>query len=102
MNETANLNDSTELLFTVFRGRMFQFRKVVSVWMVFGMRGMSMSVFVIATSSCEILYNMTRRISVLRSARLPGADPGFQVRGGALKKNCAERREALKMLGYFV
>jgi hypothetical protein len=33
---------------------------------------------------------------------LPGADPGFQVRGGALKKNCAERREARKFLGYFV
>jgi len=31
-----------------------------------------------------------------------GADPGFQVRGGALKKNCAERREAGKFLGYFV
>ena len=31
-----------------------------------------------------------------------GADPGFQVRGGALKTNCAERREALKLLGYFV
>ena len=31
-----------------------------------------------------------------------GADPGFQVRGGALKKNCAELREALKFLGYFV
>jgi hypothetical protein len=31
-----------------------------------------------------------------------GADPGFQVRGGALKKNCAERREARKFLGYFV
>ena len=33
-----------------------------------------------------------------------GADPGFQVRGGgggALKQNCAERREARKMLGYF-
>ena len=27
---------------------------------------------------------------------------GFQVRGGALKKNCAERREARKYLGYFV
>jgi hypothetical protein len=31
-----------------------------------------------------------------------GADPGFQVREGALKKNCAERREARKCLGYFV
>ena len=31
-----------------------------------------------------------------------GADPGFQVRGWALKKNCAERREARKFLGYFV
>ena len=34
--------------------------------------------------------------------QLPGADPGFQVRGGALKINCAERREARKCLGYFV
>ena len=31
-----------------------------------------------------------------------GVDPGFQVRGGALKKNCAERRETRKYLGYFV
>jgi len=30
--------------------------------------GMSMSVFGIATSSCVILYSMTRRASVLRSA----------------------------------
>jgi hypothetical protein len=33
---------------------------------------------------------------------VPGADPGFQVRGGALKKNCTERREARKFVGYFV
>jgi hypothetical protein len=34
----------------------------------------------------------------------PGADPGFQVRGGggALKNICAERRKARKCLGYFV
>jgi hypothetical protein len=32
--------------------------------------GMSMSVFGIATSSCEILYNMTRRASDFRSAGL--------------------------------
>jgi hypothetical protein len=32
--------------------------------------GMSLSVFGAATSSCEILYNMTRRASDLRSARL--------------------------------
>ena len=32
-----------------------------------------------------------------------GADPGFQVRGGGhIKKNCAEWREARKILGYFV
>jgi hypothetical protein len=31
-----------------------------------------------------------------------GADPEFQVRGGALKQNCAERREARHILGYFV
>ena len=37
---------------------------------------------------------------------ISGADLGFQVRGGgggsALKKNCAERREARTFLGYFV
>jgi len=31
--------------------------------------GMNMSVFGIATSSCMILYSMTRRASVLRPAR---------------------------------
>jgi hypothetical protein len=31
-----------------------------------------------------------------------GTDTGFQVRGGAIKKNCAERKEARKSLGYFV
>jgi hypothetical protein len=37
------------------------------------------------------------------TALLTGADPGFQVRGGgALKINCAERREARTFLGYFV
>ena len=30
---------------------------------------------------------------------LPGADPGFQVRGCTLK-NCAERRDARTFLGY--
>ena len=36
---------------------------------------------------------------------ISGADPGFQVRGGgggALKKNCVERREGRIFLGYFV
>ena len=28
-----------------------------------------------------------------------GADPGFQVRGDALKKNCAEQREARNCWG---
>ena len=32
--------------------------------------GMSMSVFGIATSSCVILYSMTKRASVLQSARV--------------------------------
>ena len=48
------------------------------MWMVFDecmflenlTGGMSMSVFGIATSSCVILYSMTRRASVLRSARV--------------------------------
>ena len=31
-----------------------------------------------------------------------GAGPGFQIRVGALKKNCAERMEVRKFLGYFV
>jgi hypothetical protein len=90
MSETADLNDSTESLFTVFRGRLFQFRivrgkndcclsckRVGGIWYesecMFRENlngGMSMSVFGIATSSCEILYNMTRRASDLRSARL--------------------------------
>jgi len=39
---------------------------------------------------------------VTRHVVYTGADPGFQVREGALKKNRAERREARKMLGYFV
>jgi hypothetical protein len=34
---------------------------------------------------------------------IAGADPGFQAKGvGRTYKNCAERREALKFLGYFV
>ena len=33
---------------------------------------------------------------------ITGTDPGFQAKGGALKKNCAEWREARKFLGYFV
>jgi hypothetical protein len=32
---------------------------------------------------------------------LSGADPGFQVRGGALKKIAAERREARNFFGVF-
>jgi hypothetical protein len=32
-----------------------------------------------------------------------GEDPGFQVSGGdAHKKNCAERKDVRKLLGYFV
>jgi hypothetical protein len=33
---------------------------------------------------------------------ISGADPGFKVSWGALKKNCAEPREARKCLRYFV
>ena len=91
MSETADLNDSTVSLFIVFRGRLFQFRifrgkndcclsckRVYGVWyesecmlrdnLNGGMSGMS--VFGIANSSCEILYNMTRRASDVPSARL--------------------------------
>jgi hypothetical protein len=39
---------------------------------------------------------------VVQKWHTPEADPGFQVRGSALKKNCAERREARKCLWYFV
>ena len=89
MSETADLNDSTESL-TVFMGRLFRFRiirgkkacclsckRVGGIWYQSECmfwenlnNGMSMSVFRIATSSCEILYNMTRHASDLRSARL--------------------------------
>ena len=34
--------------------------------------------------------------------QITGADSGFQVRGGRTQKNCAERRESRKYLGYFV
>ena len=43
------------------------------------------------------------RIDLEKNKRIPGADPGFQVRGGGrTKKNCDERREARTFLGYFV
>ena len=90
MRETADLYDSTESFFTVFRERLFQFRIVcgkkdccLSCKLVGGIwyenecmfrenlnGGMRMSFLGIATSSCEILYNMTRRAPHLRSARL--------------------------------
>ena len=50
----------------------------------------------VALPTCYSVLSMFRR-------SIAGADPGFQVRGGAhLKKNCAERREARKFLGYYV
>ena len=75
---------------SVFRGTLFQFRivrgekdcclsckRVGGIWYesecMFRENlngGMSMSGLGITTSSCEILYNMTRRESDLRSARL--------------------------------
>jgi hypothetical protein len=75
MSETTDLNDSTESLFTVFRGMLFQFRivrgkndccpsckRVGGIWYESECMlrenlngGMSMSVFGIATSSFEIL-----------------------------------------------
>ena len=87
MSETADLYDSTESFFTVFRERLFQFRIVcgkkdccLSCKLVGGIwyenecmfrenlnGGMSMFVFGIATSSCEILYKIHG--SDLRSAR---------------------------------
>ena len=36
---------------------------------------------------------------MLLKVTLTEADPGFQVRGGALKKNCVEPREARKFWG---
>ena len=37
----------------------------------------------------------------LSISTVPGADPGFQVMGVSLKKKCAKRREARKLLGVF-
>ena len=45
---------------------------------------------------------LSGRYSFINVFTVPGADPGFQARGGALKKNCAEQREARTILGYFV
>jgi hypothetical protein len=76
MTETVDLNDSTESLFTFvsFVERKIAVR-VANVCVGECMfrenltGGMSMSVFGIATSSCAILYSITRCASVLRSAR---------------------------------
>jgi hypothetical protein len=56
------------------------------------------------TASVTIYIYVTCNIMfiILIIVSYPGADPGFQARGDALKKNCAERREARKFLGYFV
>jgi hypothetical protein len=35
-------------------------------------------------------------------SQIQGRIQDFKLRGGALKKNCAERREARKFLGYFL
>ena len=45
----------------------------------------------------SIIYKQIKnKEDVINSNKIsmPGADPGFQVRGGALKKNCAEQRKA--------
>ena len=51
-------------------------------------------IFVIAI----FIYRLAHR----ERGKCTGTDPGFQVRGGALKKNSAERREARTFLVYFV
>jgi hypothetical protein len=43
-----------------------------------------------------------QKSEVVTSKLYAGADPGFQVRGGAHLKNCAERREARNLFGYNV
>ena len=72
MSETSDWNDSTEKkncspsckhVCGIWYEREFMFWENLT-------GGISMSVFGIATSSCEILYNMTRCASDLRSARL--------------------------------
>ena len=52
----------------------------------------------------SLLTSMLRKASFRYPSDVyaPGTDPGFQVRGGTLKKNCVERRVARKFLGYFV
>ena len=84
---------------------------------------------IILENVANSIFPMPPNTSVLQSARISGADPGFQVRGGALKKiapsggrrekiwgiSCEKsrfyakklycfqlRREARKFLGYFV
>jgi hypothetical protein len=69
--------------------------------------GFEMHNFVFYINFLDLLfiYNYAKGVkigTVYKSTQYPGADPGFQVRGGALKKNCVERREARKFLGYFV
>jgi hypothetical protein len=53
--------------------------------------------FYAATPLIYFLYlNRCRQRLTIFQQITTWADPGFQVRGGALKKNCAERREARK------
>ena len=57
-------------------------------------------------TNCEINFtnNIEESVNTIANIPVSGADPGFQVRGGGGRnlKNCAERREARKCLGYFV
>ena len=101
MNETADLNDSTESLFTLLRGRLFQFRivrggkdcclsckRVSGIWYErekVHVPGESnwwhdYVCFGIAASSCDILYSMTRRGSArLCQFRCPIMLPTLKV-----------------------
>ena len=50
----------------------------------------------------RVTHASNLHVSTLYVLLYTGADQGFQVRGGAVKKKCAERREARNVLGYFV
>jgi hypothetical protein len=54
------------------------------------------------SQSFFIFYEFMIMPMIIFGRYYSGEDPEFQVMGDALKKICAERREARNFLGYFV
>ena len=68
----------------------------ISIWIYYkGVKGLELLSIILHRHFFLNNFNNYKRLET-------GADPGFQVKRGAHKKNCVERREARKLLGSFV